>query len=431
MSANSVLLRCPSQAHNAEYNPKRFAASHETELQKLELDFEAFVDRISAGLKSEEIHSQQHNESFSSLDHLEAELQQLNSRNHDLTQEIVKLSTLFGDLKLFGPTLFIWFCSLAGIGMYNLVKYDRSVLRAFSPIHIYYFFKWNTSKAWYSLGGCLLCATGSEAMFADLCYFSLTPAIGPHVGSVIALGNGVYEALPGFQDVSSSEKANPFIRKLNMCCVVFDSNDSNKHLKEKDIKRQTLLELINYISAVNSKFSEATMQEITKMQPDDWDLLSDDDIKAMQLDSEVLFPIVETTVENSFAEELFSDFIHGNPQHEPDSIEVKILYPYQLSNFEEVPKIMFGSERNESTCSLDQVEEDDLIKHPPSPNYIPQDDDIVVNDMFPVKDLVVSAIASLDNAEIDASVVNCQASSSISSPSINPSNLLESFPTSP
>ncbi|KAK7368799.1 hypothetical protein VNO80_10829 [Phaseolus coccineus] len=70
-----------------------------------------------------------------------------------------------------GPALFIWFCSLAGIGIYNLVKYDSSVLRAFNPIHIYYFFERNSTKAWYSLGGCLLCATGSEAMFADLCYF--------------------------------------------------------------------------------------------------------------------------------------------------------------------------------------------------------------------------------------------------------------------
>ncbi|KAG4398614.1 hypothetical protein GLYMA_08G072500v4 [Glycine max] len=72
-----------------------------------------------------------------------------------------------------GPALFIWFCSLAGIGIYNLVKYDSSVLRAFNPIHIYYFFARNPTKAWYSLGGCLLCATGSEAMFADLCYFSV------------------------------------------------------------------------------------------------------------------------------------------------------------------------------------------------------------------------------------------------------------------
>ncbi|XP_057749882.1 potassium transporter 7-like [Arachis stenosperma] len=72
-----------------------------------------------------------------------------------------------------GPALFIWFCSLAGIGIYNLVTYDTSVLRAFNPIHIYYFFARNSTKAWYSLGGCILCATGSEAMFADLCYFSV------------------------------------------------------------------------------------------------------------------------------------------------------------------------------------------------------------------------------------------------------------------
>ncbi|KAE8009149.1 hypothetical protein FH972_005602 [Carpinus fangiana] len=72
-----------------------------------------------------------------------------------------------------GPALFIWFCFLAGFGIYNLVIYDSTVLKAFNPVHIYYFFKRNSIKAWYSLGGCLLCATGSEAMFADLCYFSV------------------------------------------------------------------------------------------------------------------------------------------------------------------------------------------------------------------------------------------------------------------
>ncbi|CAH9074727.1 unnamed protein product [Cuscuta epithymum] len=72
-----------------------------------------------------------------------------------------------------GPALFIWFCSLGGIGFYNLMKYDNGVLKAFNPIHIYYYFKRNSTKAWRALGGCLLCATGSEAMFADLCYFSV------------------------------------------------------------------------------------------------------------------------------------------------------------------------------------------------------------------------------------------------------------------
>ncbi|XP_021720651.1 potassium transporter 7-like isoform X2 [Chenopodium quinoa] len=72
-----------------------------------------------------------------------------------------------------GPALFIWFCCLAGIGIHNLLKYDRDVWKAFNPIHIYFYFKRNNIEAWYALGGCLLCATGSEAMFADLCYFSV------------------------------------------------------------------------------------------------------------------------------------------------------------------------------------------------------------------------------------------------------------------
>lgn len=59
-----------------------------------------------------------------------------------------------------GPALFIWFCSLGGIGIYNLINYDSRVWRAFNPVHIYYYFKRNPTKAWYSLGGCLLCATG-------------------------------------------------------------------------------------------------------------------------------------------------------------------------------------------------------------------------------------------------------------------------------
>ncbi|XP_057445679.1 serine/threonine protein phosphatase 2A 59 kDa regulatory subunit B' zeta isoform-like isoform X2 [Lotus japonicus] len=89
------------------------------------------------------------------------------------------------------------------------------------------------------------------------------PAVASQVSSVMA--QSVYEALPAFRDVPSSEKPNLFIRKLSMCCVVFDFNDPAKHFKVKDIKRQTLLELVDYISSVNSKFNEVTMQEVTKM----------------------------------------------------------------------------------------------------------------------------------------------------------------------
>lgn len=87
-------------------------------------------------------------------------------------------------------------------------------------------------------------------------------------GSNVKLnGNSVssYEALPGFKDVPSSEKQGLFIKKLNLCCVVFDFADPTKHIKEKEIKRQTLLELVDYVTSANGKFTETVMQEVTKM----------------------------------------------------------------------------------------------------------------------------------------------------------------------
>lgn len=74
-----------------------------------------------------------------------------------------------------------------------------------------------------------------------------------------------YEALPGFRDVPNSEKQSLLVKKLNLCCVVFDFTDPTKHLKEKEIKRQTLLEVVDYLTSANGKFSETVMQEGIKM----------------------------------------------------------------------------------------------------------------------------------------------------------------------
>uniref|UniRef100_A0A0E0M0M7 Potassium transporter n=1 Tax=Oryza punctata TaxID=4537 RepID=A0A0E0M0M7_ORYPU len=66
---------------------------------------------------------------------------------------------------MFAPILALWFLNLGSIGIYNLAKYDISVVRAFNPT--------NGIKAWSALGGCVLCITGAEAMFADLGHFSV------------------------------------------------------------------------------------------------------------------------------------------------------------------------------------------------------------------------------------------------------------------
>ncbi|KAI4388770.1 hypothetical protein MLD38_001072 [Melastoma candidum] len=74
-----------------------------------------------------------------------------------------------------------------------------------------------------------------------------------------------YEALPSFKDVPSTEKHSLFIRKLGLCCVVFDFTDPTKNVKEKEIKRQTLLELVDYITSANGKFPETALQDIVRM----------------------------------------------------------------------------------------------------------------------------------------------------------------------
>ncbi|KAK4283500.1 hypothetical protein QN277_000444 [Acacia crassicarpa] len=74
-----------------------------------------------------------------------------------------------------------------------------------------------------------------------------------------------YEALPTFRDVPNSEKLNLFIKKLKMCCVVFDFTDPTKHTKEKEIKRQTLVEMVDYVTSASGKFPEVVIQEVVKM----------------------------------------------------------------------------------------------------------------------------------------------------------------------
>ncbi|KAK2354879.1 potassium transporter [Trifolium repens] len=75
---------------------------------------------------------------------------------------------------MFAPVLALWFFSLGSIGIYNILKYDITVVRALNPAYIYYFFKNNGKSAWSALGGCVLCITGAEAMFADLGHFSVS-----------------------------------------------------------------------------------------------------------------------------------------------------------------------------------------------------------------------------------------------------------------
>ncbi|CAL4926012.1 unnamed protein product [Urochloa decumbens] len=74
---------------------------------------------------------------------------------------------------LFAPVILLWLLLIGGVGVYNLIKYDTGALRAFNLKYIIDYFRRNKKKGWVSLGGILLCFTGTEALFSDLGYFSI------------------------------------------------------------------------------------------------------------------------------------------------------------------------------------------------------------------------------------------------------------------
>ncbi|XP_058198977.1 potassium transporter 11-like isoform X4 [Rhododendron vialii] len=75
---------------------------------------------------------------------------------------------------LFAPIVLLWFILIGGIGIFNIRKYDSSVLRAFSPVYIVHYFRRGGRDAWTSLGGIMLSITGTEALFADLAHFPVS-----------------------------------------------------------------------------------------------------------------------------------------------------------------------------------------------------------------------------------------------------------------
>ncbi|XP_074567835.1 putative potassium transporter 8 [Curcuma longa] len=75
---------------------------------------------------------------------------------------------------LFAPIVMTWLLCLSGLGIYNVLHWNPHVYQALSPYYMFKFLKKTKKGGWMSLGGILLCMTGSEAMFADLGHFSYT-----------------------------------------------------------------------------------------------------------------------------------------------------------------------------------------------------------------------------------------------------------------
>eukprot|EP00267_Zea_mays_P020368 XP_008643629.1 uncharacterized LOC100281610 isoform X2 [Zea mays] len=72
--------------------------------------------------------------------------------------------------------------------------------------------------------------------------FATNPAVG-------AASPPLLEPLPLLRDVAAADRPGLILRKLRLVAALFDLSDSLKHPREKEAKRQALLELVDYVQA--------------------------------------------------------------------------------------------------------------------------------------------------------------------------------------
>ena len=83
----------------------------------------------------------------------------------------------FGTAKIgvvFGPVIFIWFCTIAILGVTHIIQ-NPVVLNAMNPYYAFAFFYENGWRGYALLGGVFLVMTGGEALYADLGHFGKKP----------------------------------------------------------------------------------------------------------------------------------------------------------------------------------------------------------------------------------------------------------------
>lgn len=62
---------------------------------------------------------------------------------------------------IFAPIVITWLLCISMIGVYNIIHWEPTVYRALSPYYMYQFLRKTQRGGWMSLGGILLCVTGT------------------------------------------------------------------------------------------------------------------------------------------------------------------------------------------------------------------------------------------------------------------------------
>ncbi|KAI8981012.1 protein phosphatase 2A regulatory B subunit [Pilobolus umbonatus] len=73
------------------------------------------------------------------------------------------------------------------------------------------------------------------------------------------------EKLPLFREVTPAKRSELFMRKLVQCQVIFDFNDPKSDMKGKEIKRQALQDMLEYVATTKGAITDIVYADVVKM----------------------------------------------------------------------------------------------------------------------------------------------------------------------
>src|SRR5215831_4952243 len=112
--------------------------------------------------------------------------------------------------RLFGPVMTVWFVTIGALGLLGIIRHP-GVLAALDPRYGLYYLFGHGLTGFLVLGGVFLCATGAEALYADMGHFGPQPIRLAWYGLVLPtlLLNYAGQAAVAV-DGGVAEDANPF-----------------------------------------------------------------------------------------------------------------------------------------------------------------------------------------------------------------------------
>jgi len=71
--------------------------------------------------------------------------------------------------------------------------------------------------------------------------------------------------LPQIRQVASNDRQKLFLKKLELCCYTFDFTNPGLDVREKEMKRECLQDLVDYVNSGNGKFSDEVSPLVVHM----------------------------------------------------------------------------------------------------------------------------------------------------------------------